>query len=207
MNIFFDLDGTIIDSRNRLFSLFCDLTKQNILDIDDYWELKRSMYDHEFILKTYCNYSDEQVTSFNISWINKIETRKYLSKDILFPFTIEVLQELTSNKTKIYLVTARQSTENTRSELSELGIDQFFSNIFITNAQMNKSIIIRNFNIPITRKDLFVGDTGIDMQAGKELGITTVAVLSGFRNRSMLKKYNPEFIIDDIRSLLNFTKE
>ena len=207
MNIFFDLDGTLIDSRNRLFSLFCDLTKQKVLEFEDYWELKRSMYDHEFILKTYCNYSDEQVASFNKSWLNKIESKKYLSMDVLFSFTIEVLQELTSNKIKLHLVTARQSTENTRSELSELGINQYFSNIFITNAQMTKSKIIRNFDIPITRNDLFVGDTGIDMQAGKELGLKTVAVLSGFRNRSILQKYNPEFIFDDIRSLLNFTKE
>lgn len=207
MNIFFDLDGTLIDSRNRLFSLFCDLTKQKILEFEDYWELKRSMYDHEFILKTYCNYSDEQVALFNKSWLNKIESKKYLSMDVLFPFTIEVLQELTSHNIKLYLVTARQSTENTRSELSELGINHYFSNIFITNAQMTKSKIIRNFDIPITGNDLFVGDTGIDMQAGKELGLKTVAVLSGFRNRSILKKYNPEYIFDDIRSLLNFTKE
>ena len=37
--------------------------------------------------------------------------------------------------------------------------------------------------------------------AGKSLGIKTVAVLSGIRNRERLAEEHPDFIVEDIRAL------
>lgn len=42
---------------------------------------------------------------------------------------------------------------------------------------------------------LYFGDTGTDMQTGKNAGIDTVGVLWGFRGREELEQYFPEYII------------
>ena len=50
VNIFFDLDGTLLDSRKRLYKLFQDLVLESNLTIDEYWELKRNKINHKTIL-------------------------------------------------------------------------------------------------------------------------------------------------------------
>jgi phosphoglycolate phosphatase len=46
-----------------------------------------------------------------------------------------------------------------------------------------------------------VGDSIVDIQAGKSAGAKTIAVLSGLFNREELKKQKPNLIIKDINSL------
>ena len=50
MNLFFDLDGTLLNSRKRLYTLFQDLIPESKLSIDEYWDLKRDKIDHKTIL-------------------------------------------------------------------------------------------------------------------------------------------------------------
>ena len=41
MKIFFDLDGTLINSKMRLYSLFQELVSASNLSFDEYWNLKK----------------------------------------------------------------------------------------------------------------------------------------------------------------------
>ena len=52
--------------------------------------------------------------------------------------------------------------------------------------------------------DLFVGDTGIDINTAKLINIKSIAVLSGFRNKSILEQYNPDYIENDIKTIFNY---
>ena len=47
----------------------------------------------------------------------------------------------------------------------------------------------------------FIGDTGVDVMAGKALGMHTIAVLSGFRERTILEGYAPDYIFNDISDI------
>jgi phosphoglycolate phosphatase len=46
-----------------------------------------------------------------------------------------------------------------------------------------------------------IGDTGKDIETGKQLNIKTVAVLSGFLNKKSLTEYNPDKIVDSVLQL------
>jgi len=46
-----------------------------------------------------------------------------------------------------------------------------------------------------------VGDSVVDVKAGKAAGTKTVAVLSGLYSREELLDNNPDFIINDISEL------
>jgi phosphoglycolate phosphatase-like HAD superfamily hydrolase len=48
---------------------------------------------------------------------------------------------------------------------------------------------------------LIVGDTEVDIRAGKAVGIKTVAVLSGIRSRAALEAEAPDAIVDDLHGL------
>ena len=43
---------------------------------------------------------------------------------------------------------------------------------------------------------LYFGDTNTDMKTGKAAGMTTVAVLWGFRGREELEQYDPDYMIE-----------
>ncbi|WP_300762560.1 HAD family hydrolase [uncultured Bacteroides sp.] len=54
----------------------------------------------------------------------------------------------------------------------------------------------------ISKKDtVYVGDSCVDMQTGKNADVTTVGVSWGFRPKAELKSYNPDFIADDAMML------
>src|SRR2546421_346944 len=55
--------------------------------------------------------------------------------------------------------------------------------------------------------DWYVGDTGIDIRTGKQLGVRTVAVLSGFRSEEALVAYEPDYVINDVRELLELLSD
>jgi HAD superfamily hydrolase (TIGR01509 family) len=53
---------------------------------------------------------------------------------------------------------------------------------------------------------LVVGDSVVDVKAGKNAGIKTVAVLSGIYSRGELEKENPDLILESINELPDFVK-
>jgi phosphoglycolate phosphatase len=206
MNILFDLDGTILDSKLRLYRLFCDITSQTTLSFSDYWDLKRSMKDHQFILKEYLNYSFVEYSDFEKKWMSLIETEKYLKYDKPFDFTEKVLQAIQSQGHGLYIITARQSKERTLRQIQNTGLSPYFEAILITENQQTKEDLIKKSNIQLSSKDILIGDTGIDVKTAKELNLVSIAVLSGFRNKEVLSQYSPDYIENDIQFLLSYVK-
>ncbi|MBX9888360.1 MAG: HAD family hydrolase [Flavobacteriaceae bacterium] len=203
MKIFFDLDGTLLDSRKRLFTLFCDLTQQTSVDFETYWELKRSKIGHAEILERHLSYSNSQLIEFEREWFRLIEDNKYLDLDTPFAFTQKVLEQL-KGKHQLYVVTARQSKAGAVQQLEKANIRSYFEDIFVTERVKTKSELIFEAFGTLSPADFVVGDTGVDIQTAKELGCKSLAVLSGFRNREIISTYQPDYIGDTITTILEY---
>lgn len=54
---------------------------------------------------------------------------------------------------------------------------------------------------------LYVGDTPVDIQAGKAAGMRTVAVTWGFGSRTDLERESPDFILDRFEDLERFVED
>lgn len=201
MNIFFDLDGTVWDSKQRLYQLFCDLTGTDHVRFDQYWGEKMNKVSHDIILKKYLEYNEEQIRCFKYQWLKLIETKRYLNLDKIFPFTIHVLEYLFMKGYSIYFVTLRQSRAGVIDELKEKNIYLYCIKCFVSEMKYTKEEMIFNSSVQLSEKDFFIGDTGIDINVAKSLGIKSVAVLSGFRNERVLRGYNPDYILDNISGL------
>lgn len=192
MKIFFDLDGTLIDSSERLYKLFCDLIPECKFSKEEYWNLKRDKINHQMILEKH--FHDYDFEQFNTKWLKLIETEKYLNYDKLYSFTKPLLEQL-SKQYPLYLLTARQSKENLIKELDKMGITEYFTEILVTENKKTKlDILLKQI---LTREDILVGDTGKDIETAKEAGIISIAVTDGFMSSTSLKEYRPDILMEN----------
>ena len=52
---------------------------------------------------------------------------------------------------------------------------------------------------------LYVGDSGVDMQTAINAGVTSCGVTWGFRPRTELEEFNPDYIVDRAEEILKLT--
>jgi phosphoglycolate phosphatase len=196
MNLFFDLDGTLLNSHKRLYFLFQHLVPDSNLTFQEYWTLKRNKVNHQEILTKQFNYSKEDYQKFEDHWMDEIEKEKWLNLDEPFDGVSAFLQKL-KPQNKIYLVTARQSKKMVKKQLARYGWHKIFDTIFVTEHKQDKFSLI-NENVQVSHDDWFIGDTGMDIEVGKKLGIKTAAVLTGFLNQEKLASYQPDLILANV---------
>lgn len=197
MKIIFDLDGTLICSKKRLYELFCDLVGNRDLSFDSYWQLKFYGNSNQDILKNKFSYSDEYIDIFVADWMSKIETDYYLAMDIPIEGLLEFLNQI-KVENQLYVCTARQSIAQVKKQLKNFNILDRFDDIFVTEQKYTKADLLIDSGIILSNEDWFVGDTGHDINTGKQLGIQTCAVLSGFMSENALKTYSPDRILVNV---------
>jgi phosphoglycolate phosphatase len=202
-NIFFDLDGTLIESRPRLYQLFQHMVPSSKLTFDEYWLYKRNKITHREILQYAFSYKDEEIIEFEKEWLQCIELPEWLALDKPFEGMSDYLAEL-KDTNKLFIVTARQSERQALDQINQFDWSKYVEKVFVTGQTQEKYDLIKN-GINVSPKDWFVGDTGKDIQTGKRLGINTAAVLTGFLSEKKILEYNPD-IIEKAVVNLDFTK-
>lgn len=200
MNIIFDFDGTLLDSRLRLYKLFQDLVPSSKLTYEEYWKYKRNKIPHETILIDVFNYDSSDISKFKSAWLELIETEVYLKLDTLYANVNKSLEQLAKTNC-LYLCTARQHREPVLTQLESLGIIEYFSEVFVTEQVKTKEELLNNSSICFSNIDCFVGDTGHDILTGKALGLRTYAVTTGFLSKNKLLQYKPDVFLNDLSEL------
>jgi len=208
--LFFDLDGTIVDSREAYFEAakiaFHTLgqkipEKKASLEIPRKLERKQPINDiikgdlHEFLgvyLNAYYSLTEEKTKPVpNIS------------------STLENL----SAKAKLALITMRTvPREKIIKELEKFNIAKYFAYV-VTALDTNKpkpspEALLKCGSVLNVQmcNCIIVGDSISDVRAGKAAGSKTVAVLSGLFSYQELLREKPDLIIKDVTSLPSFIK-
>ena len=209
-SLFFDLDGTIVDSREAYFEAakiaFHTLgqkipEKKASLEIPRKLERKQPINDiikgdlHEFLgvyLNAYYSLTEEKTKPVpNIS------------------STLENL----SAKAKLALITMRTvPREKIIKELEKFNIAKYFAYV-VTALDTNKpkpspEALLKCGSVLNVQmcNCIIVGDSISDVRAGKAAGSKTVAVLSGLFSYQELLREKPDLIIKDVTSLPSFIK-
>jgi phosphoglycolate phosphatase len=124
-----------------------------------------------------------------------------------FPKAKRTLQVL-SRRFPLALITLRYVVrEQVLDELNHLGLGKFFRTV-VTTLDVEKPkpfpdallVAARKLHVPISDCAI-VGDSVIDIQAGKAAGAKTIAVLTGLFSRAELEAQKPDLVIDDLTSL------
>ncbi|MDP3973569.1 MAG: HAD family hydrolase [Candidatus Daviesbacteria bacterium] len=204
MKIFFDLDGTLIDVSKRYYFVHKKaalVIGKKSLSFKEYWQKKRKKIPENKILNI--DSESSQFKEYQKIRINLLENLDYLSLDTPFENVFDTLVALTK-KHKLYLITLRRNEKNLNTQLKQLKLNKFFIKIFSSPPDKDLTItkikIIKNLGY--SKNDLIIGDTEADTEAAKKLGIRSVAVFSGIRTESFLKKYHPDILIKDVSHLL-----
>ena len=189
----FDLDGTLIDSRLRLYKLFQQLVPTSELTYQDYWAFKQENVSNEDILIKEFRFDAAAIKRFVTDWMGNIEAPEFLALDKNLPGMHATLAEL-CEQANLYVCTARQYSIPLLNQLERLRLLYYFDEVMVTEQTRSKEELVRTLP-SLASQDWMIGDTGKDIQVGQMLGIKTCAVLSGFLNEKALLNYGPDLIL------------
>lgn len=209
--VFFDLDGTLIDTSERHYRVHKDVLKSlgamETLSKEEFWLQKRKgIKTLKFLPK---DFSVELTRKFMSKWLERIEDKNYLKYDKFLPGTLEVLMIL-KKKYNLVLVTLRNNKKNLIWEVDKFGLANSFEEILVGSPlKLKNKVSLINDYIEKSSKNNFiiVGDTEADILAGKELELLTVAATYGIRSKEFLIKLKPDFLLDNFSDLHKVFKE
>jgi HAD superfamily hydrolase (TIGR01509 family) len=206
--IFFDLDGTIVDSREA----YLEAARTA------FQALEKEPPDAKTALEIPRRLEQKQP----ISDLVKGDTGKFL--DVYLPAYYSITTEKTkpfpnvstaletlSKKTKLALITMRSVPKQAvTAELKHFGIARYFTHIVTaldtSEPKPSPEALIKCVKaLEVQICDCaIVGDSISDIRAGKAAGAKTVAVLSGLFSREELATEHPDLILKDVTVLPDF---
>jgi phosphoglycolate phosphatase len=206
--LFFDLDGPLLDVSPRYVRLHQDLLAEagvTGMEARRYWQHKRACCPEEAILHELG--VAVPVQDYLRRRLELIETSEYLVHDRLWPWAHAVLAHFAPTH-PLVLVTARACRPLLLEQLERLGLRSCFHEVLSTPAgrrvDEQKADLIRDYlgrhGLP-PRGHWMIGDTEADVGAGRLTGQHTVAVVCGIRDRTLLLRAEPSFLLEDIRDL------
>ncbi len=207
MNVFFDLDGPLLDVSERYYRVHREIVAGHpvpALGKEEFWEMKRRQVPVDALVAG----ADPALTpaQYREKWLERIERPEFLAYDRVVPGALEVLRTL-QERHALYLVTLRRDGETLRWQLDRLGMHPAFRQVFwgqrdgVPGCQI-KVERIRTAGLARAR-DVIVGDSEVDVLAGRELGMVTIATANGIRSADFLAQVaGAAVVIPDITALL-----
>ncbi len=200
--LIFDLDGTLLDTSTRHFTVYETVTKQfngTVLDKAAYWQQKRRNTPWPEIL-TASGIDPGQSQAFLTKFIALIEQIDMLKLDELFPFSLPCLERLSAYE--LYLVSLRRNEANLLQQIEWLGLAPHFARVITGHTEnegfeMKKELIGR-----LNEKNaVVIGDTEADIKAARLLGLRSIAVTSGIRDNGLLEQASPDRLVESVKAI------
>lgn len=200
--VIFDFDGTIADSffviKNILLSLSDDFGYKKLPDSEI--DLLRKKHPREIIKLLGIPYYK---IPFMIHRLNS-EIQKQIAYIKPVKGIKEALLKLKEEKYSLGILSSA-SEKNVSAFLKNNDIEVFsfihtgigiFGKAQVLNQVLKKQKINKN-------EAIYVGDEIRDIEAAKKVGIKIISVAWGFNEKSSLKEYHPNILIDNPNKLLN----
>ncbi len=209
-NLFFDLDGTLIDSADGIINGLIYAFEKLGGAIPERKELYRFIgppLDVSF--KTFYSMSDktaERAIRFY---------REYYSEKGVFEFSVydgveKMLANLYNSGKKLYLATSKPEVF-AKQILKKAGLDVYFTAVvgsLIPSGRDSKSEVIgyllENYDID-PKKTVMIGDRFYDVVGAHKLSLPAIGVLYGFGDRAEMEEYSAEAVAqtpDDVTDII-----
>ena len=206
--VIFDLDGTLVDT-----------SPHTIACIEHSLEQIGQDFDIKQIMAAIGSPSLEEVFRFILGspkeslvdqcvWAYRSFQREHLEEGLnsvrLYPGVKETLKLLTGFKFGV--ITGKPHWLADRI-LAAKGIGQFFSSLVgvddvVHNKPCPDMIQLASSQLGCPQRRLIVGDSIVDIQAGRNAQILTCAVEYGYTRRDKLLELNPDFLVSEFPELI-----
>jgi phosphoglycolate phosphatase-like HAD superfamily hydrolase len=186
-----DLDGTLIDYRNRAYRTFCIVAGVEVAKNYNFMAFVAARLSGLTNYEIYnsLNPAPIDVLSFDSQIVDTIESRELLELDVLYPDVIPWLTEI-SAISNLIICTSRKNRSNLEWQLSRLGLSRI--NYLRVPDSMEKGrevkLLLKNLNVEPSRIR-FVGDTSHDMLSGNSIGADLYFVERGLNSRNTLDPF------------------
>ncbi|MFW9905137.1 MAG: HAD family hydrolase [Candidatus Thorarchaeota archaeon] len=200
----FDVDGTLVDNANLIIQLFQEIalkylgrkmSKQEVISL---WgppgdEIFKNVFPADILTPAWTEF---------LSRYNSIHPTEGF-------FTADQLNDMKKFVQYLAIFTGK-SRKTMKMTLKKLGLIDVFD-VILTGNDVERSkpypdALFRIINVLSLNKTetLFIGDSPLDIMAGKAAGIKTAAALWGTIEESKLIESQPDYIFRTPEELLNF---
>lgn len=206
-HVCFDLDGTLVDSRDTILeSTKAALDKLNIsYKIDE--DIFTNMIGMHFVdiferMQIEVNDFEKFITIYKAFYFD------FMDLSFLYPEVQQMLQYLNENKIKVSLLTTKVQ-DQAEKIMDHFNLRSSFHYLMGRRDGLAHKPSPEPLNYICKELDikpsetLMVGDTELDIQCGKSAGSKTCGVLYGYRTEDQLEKEKPDFLISGLYELRN----
>ncbi len=203
--LIFDLDGTLVDTRQDLANSVNFVRKAFGFPALNLAEVMLYVGDGVHKLMVRALKSQERRRIDEAIVIFRRHYRQHcLDFSTLYDGALEVLDHFRAKK---MAVISNKPDEFTLTILKGLRVDHYFKIILGGDSQPELKpspapilYILEELGVP-PEKAVIIGDGATDIESGKRAGIHTCAVTYGFRSRDPLAQLQPELMIEHMREL------
>ncbi|MCF7917177.1 MAG: HAD family hydrolase [Candidatus Omnitrophica bacterium] len=204
--IIFDLDGTLIDSKEDIIAAVNYTLEKLGNDTKPAWEITPFIGtgSRDLIKKSLGKSEDDQeLEQAHSIFIHYFRKHSY-DKTVLLPHAREVLDYLKHNN--LFILTNRHK-DLAKEALNHFGIYKYFKDIDggdLDDCRKPSACPVNKFfdMYKIDKnKSIIVGDMDIDIKTGRAAGIYTCGFVSGIGDRKDIESANPDYLINDLIEL------
>jgi HAD superfamily hydrolase (TIGR01662 family) len=216
--VIFDLDETIIDSLGTLTEAFNRGTRKLGLEPVTGNRIAHCLDEGlrlgEMLLALFPSvFEEEGKREACGDEIRKAYFELEPQKVSLKPGVKRILQSLKARGVKIGIVTGRKSKgERKWLELRRLHIHQLVD-VMVTGAEAaakpapdGVTKCMKELGLS-AGECVYVGDSSIDMIAGKKAGVRTIGICTGVASKELLGEKGPDYVLADLNSLISYLGE
>jgi phosphoglycolate phosphatase len=199
----FDVDGTLVDSASDICGAIQTVlagTPRN--EVADEF-LKRYIGYHlkDLFVDLFPDYTPDEIEQLIVDYRAVYPTRNHDCTS-LYPGVMEALSTLGGMKS----TATTKGTPTTRIVLEKFGLLPYFTHVQGTDGfpcKPEPDVIYASLNaLGVSPRDcLLIGDAAPDMEAGRRAGVKICAVRYGYGDLEAMKRFEPDYWIDDLREL------
>ena len=211
--VMFDLDGTLIDSINVYYkvveTVFEKLNLPPVSRDQIYAAVDDGQFRWDRVLPADLLAGKDEIIGRGMTLAREIYPGIFRREVDFFEGVPELLAGISALGIKIGIVTATPSDNMAEKYLllEKNGVAQCVETIVTNDDAPNPKPApdtvlecCRRLSV-LPQKSLFVGDTGVDIRAGKAAGTMTAGVLTGFDDRKTLHREAPDVILNQVMEL------
>jgi phosphoglycolate phosphatase len=198
----FDVDGTLLDSAGDICGAM-QTALQSVLRTDvSEALLRRYIGRHLKDLFVDLGYDQGAIEPLIAVYREAYRAREHGMTSV-FPGVADALGRLGGRKS----TATTKGTPTTKTVLERFGLIGHFDHVQGTDgfpAKPEPDVLRKTLEALCVTPDqcLFVGDSSADMEAGRRAGMPTCAVRYGYGDQAEMKRWQPDFWVDDLGELV-----